>query len=85
MAKLIKGEKEIEINDGSLIVNACEDLDIPFSCYLGTCGTCKIKIVKGAENLSELSEEEQIMGMDKDNRLACQCEIKKGDVKIDVD
>ncbi len=85
MAKIINGEKEVEINDGESISFVCEDMGVPFSCHLGTCGTCMIKIVKGKENLTELTEEEIAFGMDDETRLACQCKIKSGDVKINFD
>ena len=41
-----------------------------------------IDIVEGQENLSELTQEEKDMGMNKTRRLACQCKIKSGNVKI---
>ncbi len=83
MPKIINNKKEIEIREGDEISSACETLGIPFSCYEGTCGICKINILKGEKNLSELTEREKDFGMNKKNRLACQCKIKKGDVEID--
>lgn len=82
MAKLKIDDKEIPVKDGESIVEECEELGVPFSCHAGSCGICKIEIVEGAENLSELTDAEIEMGMDKKNRLACQCKIKKGEVKI---
>jgi len=41
-----------------------------------------LHVVEGKENLSELTEEEKDLGRDKEHRLACQCKIKEGEVKI---
>ncbi len=60
----------------------CEKQGIPFSCNSGVCGTCQIDVIEGAENLSELNQEELDLGMDKNNRLSCQCSITCGVVKI---
>ncbi len=81
MAKIRFIEKTIEIQDDSPIANVCEELGVPFDCRQGSCGTCKIT-VEGGENLSNLTEMEELMGMDEEHRLACQCRIKKGIVKI---
>ncbi len=82
MAKLIIDDKEYELPDGSKIDTVCEEAGIPFSCNSGVCGTCQVELIDGAENLSELNEEEMDLGMDHRNRLSCQCHIKKGTVKI---
>lgn len=82
MAKLIINDKELFVDDNSAIIHACEDAGVPFSCQAGVCGTCQIEIVEGAGNLAELNQEEEDMGMDTFNRLACQCRIKSGDVRI---
>ncbi len=82
MAKLIIENQEYDIPDGTPIAEICEQAGIPFSCNTGVCGTCQIQIVEGAENLTELNQEELDLGMDKSNRLSCQCVIKGGTVKI---
>ena len=82
MAKLIAGDSSIEVKDGDSIIGACESLGVPFSCYAGACTTCRITIVEGAENLSNPTEAEIDRGMYADKRLACQCKIKQGTVKI---
>lgn len=82
MAKLIIDGEEHDIKDGSRIDEICESAGIPFSCNSGVCGTCQIEIVEGAENLCELNDEENELGMDRNNRLSCQCSIKSGTVKI---
>jgi len=85
MAKIIsaKNNEEKEIQDGSSIKNAAEELGVLFGCEDGLCGTCMIDVVEGEENLSNLTQAETDLERDKKHRLACQCKIKKGYVKID--
>ncbi len=82
MAKLVIDNEEHNIPDGDRIDSVCEDAGIPFSCNSGVCGTCQIEILEGADNLGELNEEENELGMDRNNRLSCQCMISGGMVKI---
>ncbi len=82
MAKLIIDGTEYEVPDGTKIDALCEGAGIPFSCNSGVCGTCQIEVQEGADNLGELNQEEQDLGMDRNNRLSCQCIIKSGIVKI---
>lgn len=86
MAKLTfthNGE-EIELPDGAPIAEACEEAGVPFACTEGVCGTCVIEVKEGKENLSPpTKEEEDFLGEGtEDERLACQCKIKGGCVKI---
>jgi len=84
MAKIINetNKKEIEVRDGNDIRNSCEELGVFFGCVDGICGTCMVDIVEGKENLSDLTKEEKELERDIDHRLACQCRIKSGLVKI---
>ena len=86
MAQVIEDKKlkAIEVADGNSIVEACTELGVPFSCEDGYCGTCVIDIVEGEENLSELTDDEENLGMDRTRRLACQCRIKEGEVRIKI-
>jgi len=91
MPKLIfeDSNEEVELPENSEIAEACEEQGIPFACTEGICGTCVIQ-VKGNENLSEFTEaEEDFLGEEGNEdeegeveRLACQCRIKTGTVKI---
>lgn len=85
MAKLIfeDTKEEFELEDGSEITQACEEAGVPFACTEGVCGTCVVEVVSGMENLSEFNEAEQdFLGEMNDERLACQCKIKCGTVKL---
>ena len=85
MAKLIfqDTQEEFELPDGSPLVEACEQAGVPFVCTEGVCGTCGIEVVDGMENLSEFNQAEADFLGDLDReRLACQCKIKGGCVKV---
>jgi ferredoxin len=84
---IIKTEyKEIEVPDGEPVKEKCKELGIAFGCESGSCGTCRVEVLEGKENLSEFSEAEKMngefLGVDEDHRLMCQCKIKEGTVKI---
>jgi ferredoxin len=84
MAKIVfNQEEEVELPEGSLIKETCEELGVPFACEEGVCGTCVIEIEEGMENLSPFTqEEEDFLGEMGTERLACQCKIRSGCVKI---
>ena len=85
MSRIINARtgKSIELKEGDSIRESVEKLGVPFGCEDGICGTCMIDIIEGDENLSELTEQEKDLMRDRKHRLACQCKIKKGDVKIE--
>lgn len=86
MAKLIfeNNDEEVELPENAPIAEACENAGVPFACTEGVCGTCVIEVIEGQENLSDPTQEEKDFLGDGtcDERLACQCKIKKGSVKI---
>ena len=85
MAKLVfdHNDEEKELEDGSPIAEACEEAGVPFACTEGVCGTCVIEVVEGIENLSDFTQEERdFLGEQEKERLACQCKIKSGCVKL---
>lgn len=53
--------------------------DVTFGCRSGTCGTCRIRIEKGMENLSTIEREEkdflESIEALPDERLGCQIRI----------
>ena len=78
-----KRGRVVSVENGAEMREACENLGVKFSCRNGLCGTCMIDIIEGEENLSSLTEAEKLLKRDRKNRLACQCQIEKGKVKID--
>ena len=58
MATLKVGNNSQEVKDGENISAAAEAMGIPFSCHVGTCGTCLSSVESGRENLSEVTQEE---------------------------
>jgi ferredoxin len=85
MAKLIfeDNREEFDLPDNSPITEACEEAGVPFACTEGVCGTCVVEVVEGMENLSEFNQAEaDFLGELDRERLACQCRIKSGFVKL---
>lgn len=86
MATLVfdQNDEEIELPDGSPIAESCEEAGVPFACTEGVCGTCVIEIKEGEENLTDpTKEEEDFLGEGtRRERLACQCKIKSGRVRV---
>lgn len=86
MAKLIFDHNgdEVELEDNSPIQEVCEEAGVPFACTEGVCGTCVIEVKEGQDNLSKPTQEEKdFLGEGNcDERLACQCRIKSGTVRI---
>jgi ferredoxin len=85
MGKLIfeDTDEEYEVADGEPIATACEEAGVPFACTEGVCGTCVIEVKEGMENLSAFTQEEQdFLGSLENERLACQCKLQGGCVKI---
>jgi len=82
MAKLFIGTKEILLADGAELGPICEKAGLAINCRTGVCGACLIQVAEGKENLSPLTPEETDLGLDDSRRLACQCRIVKGIVRI---
>lgn len=82
MAILKTDNKEVELVDGSPVMNAAEELGIAFGCRQGVCGTCKVEVVEGMENLEPKTQQELDLGLEGNERSMCQCKIKSGTVKI---
>lgn len=80
---LIDSQDEYEIGEGEPIAEACEEAGVPFACTEGVCGTCVIEVKEGMENLTPFTQEESdFLGEMGTERLACQCKMKSGVVKI---
>jgi ferredoxin len=86
MAELIfHNGQRIEVKNDSPIEEACEEAGVSFACSGGLCGACIIEIQEGMENLSPPTQaEKDFIGESglKRERMACQCSILSGTVKI---
>ena len=82
MAILKYEDTELETNDNEPIKEVAREIGVPFGCENGMCGSCIITIEEGLENLSEQNEKDEDLGLEDNQRLACQCSIKTGTVKI---
>ncbi len=82
MATIIIDGEEREVPDGSPIMDACDDLGVPFGCRVGQCGMCTITISEGLENLEPLNDCEVEMGLEDNQRLACQAIVRSGTVVV---
>ena len=83
MAKLVLNDEEFDLEDGEPVKEICEEAGVPFACEEGVCGTCVVEVEEGMENLSGYNEEElDFLGPQDFERLACQCRIKGGCVKL---
>ncbi len=76
--------QEIAVPDGESIMPAAEQLGIYFGCQEGNCGVCEVEIVEGYDNLTALTEAERDFRLLDNRRLACQCKLKQGIVKMRV-
>lgn len=85
MATLKFEGEEREVADGVSVVEACEDMGLPFGCQDGLCGTCMSNIVTGGENLSAKNEKEEDFDLPDGQRLACQCKVTSGTVEFSLD
>jgi len=82
MAQIFIDEEKFTVEDGASFNAQAESAGIPFGCTEGICGSCRVEVKEGEDNLNDLTQEEIDMGMSKTERLACQCKIKSGIVKF---
>jgi ferredoxin len=84
---LLSNGKTYEVQPGTSFLAFCQETDAPhdFGCTVGSCGTCRLVLVKGTENVNQPTGEELEtveMCTDVDGaRLGCQL-IVRGDVTI---
>ena len=78
----------VNVPAGTRIIEISEKVGsgITYGCREGDCGTCLTHIIDGADHLSEPSAlelrvlKENLAG--RDDRLACQCQVLGGIVKV---
>ena len=77
----------LDVQKGASFLEVCQDNDAPhdFGCSVGSCGTCVLTFVSGAENVNPVSKDEmETLEMCTDvpgARLGCQLKIM-GDCSI---
>lgn len=84
MALLKAGNREQSVADGQSVIDAAEELGVPFGCTAGNCGTCITVVKEGMENLNERTPEEIEFRLEEQERLLCKCTISGGTVVLDV-
>lgn len=79
--------KSVQVPDGALLAELDGKCSILFACKAGSCGSCKVKVTQGMENLEAPNDTEksglEIFGTDPSERLMCVCRIKKGKVTVE--
>ena len=93
MPKLIFRDKgrELEIEEGTSILDAALDNGVPLYHTCGgnaSCSTCRVRVIEGAENLSEIeSAEAQVLDsfdLKPPHRLGCQARLLRGEVVVEI-
>lgn len=78
----------VEVRDNSAISDVVEEKNasLPFGCREGQCGTCRVRVMEGMENLNPVEHEEKlVLPEDEINqgfRLGCQLIIKTGRIAL---
>lgn len=81
-------QKTLEVEPNQNLAEICDEhpISLLFGCREASCGTCLIEVVRGIENLSPITADEQdlleVLAPDNPHaRLACQC-VVMGDISI---
>jgi len=80
---------EIDAPEGAALVDLCDahQAPIPFSCRVASCGTCRIHVLEGADQLLPPAEDELDL-LDVFNlkppfvRLTCQAKLRPGATRL---
>jgi 2Fe-2S ferredoxin len=90
--KIVPEEKTIEVNAGTTLLDAAQQIGVPMghSCG-GVCGcsTCHVYIKSGGENLSDQEDREadrldMAFQVRPNSRLGCQSEVQRGHVIVEI-
>jgi len=78
--------KVLSVNDKTPLVDVLNDFGIEFPCGgKGTCGKCKVKLLKGTIHVSESHQQKlDALGLTPDWRLACYSECSE-DITLEID
>ncbi len=79
----------VEVAAGTPVPDIVDDsgASLPFGCRHGSCGTCRLVVVSGAEHVNPMTDAENelfatLTAVEKNERLGCQL-IIAGDVALD--
>lgn len=78
--------RRAEVAAGTTVLEAADALRVPIGRVCGgggTCSTCRVEVVVGAEHLSPIGENEIAYELGPGVRLACQARLE-GDVAVRV-
>lgn len=89
-----ENDKSYEVKEGQLLFDQLEQLGcvLPHGCLAGSCGSCRIEILEGAENLSIAGAvesdtiaaiEKNYAGLNKKIRLSCRAKVL-GNITITI-
>lgn len=88
--RFVKNLPEITVENGAVLMEALLKAGLPVasSCHGdGICARCRIQIISGMENLSQINPAEQILRdrlrIARDIRISCQTKVL-GDITIDA-
>ena len=92
MPKIVfPGKREVRVDEGVSILDAALGSGVSIYHTCGgnaSCSTCRVRILKGAENLSEISEAEaQVLDsfdLKPPFRLGCQAIVSGGEVEVEI-
>lgn len=81
----------VEVYKGCSVLDAALDCRVPIYHTCGgnaSCSTCRVVVLRGAENLSEIeSAEAQVLDafdLKPPHRLGCQALVLKGEVEVEI-
>jgi len=78
------GELEVDVPEGGSLVDVCDEYEapVPFSCRSASCGTCRIDVLEGLDELEPPSDEEadvlRVFADPPTRRLACSAKLRAG-------
>jgi ferredoxin len=81
----------VDAPEGGSLADLCDAVDapIPFSCRSANCGTCRIHVLEGADQITPPQDDELdvldiFMAAPPNYRLACQSQMKPGTATLRI-
>jgi uncharacterized 2Fe-2S/4Fe-4S cluster protein (DUF4445 family) len=82
----IDAEKSAQFEEGKILLRAVNEMGIKISQVCGgdgACGTCRVEVIEGWDNLTPQTPDEIYKELEAPYRLSCQSKLK-GDVVLKV-